>query len=362
MRLIIFLTAAKAVLAKQGKYIAAFAPFGYIKSDDDKHVLTPDPETAHIVKLIFELAIKGMKYTEIADYLNNNGYDSILTFLNKKGLKRSMYRDIGVREWNPTSVMEVLFNETYIGSVVYSKTEDNIDTGHAVVKRDKEDWIIVPDRHEPLVSVEDYKLAHKMIARREYQPRKPTGGWQPSLIRCSVCGKGLDKYIGKYYRCRNKHLSKIDIFGLHDAILESTRVMALTQLKEFEIKESGVQEHELIETEISNLKKKKDYYARLKFEMYDDYTKGNLSREVMAKKTKEIKEKIAIIEKDICDKSELLIARNDLYEDAEKEQLTKLSKLEEYNSNVIRCLVDHVKVYDNDHIEIIWNFDDFQVG
>ena len=132
-------------------------------------------------------------------------------------------------------LMEVLFNETYIGSVVYSKTEDNIDTGHAVVKRDKEDWIIVPDRHEPLVSVEDYKLAHKMIARREYQPRKPTGGWQPSLIRCSVCGKGLDKYIGKYYRCRNKHLSKIDIFGLHDAILESTRVMALTQLKEFEI-------------------------------------------------------------------------------------------------------------------------------
>lgn len=53
--------AAKAVLAKQGKYIAAFAPFGYQKSEDDKHMLVPDPVTAPVVQLIFELAIKGMK-------------------------------------------------------------------------------------------------------------------------------------------------------------------------------------------------------------------------------------------------------------------------------------------------------------
>lgn len=64
--------AAKAVFAKQGKYIAAFAPFGYQKSEDDKHMLVPDPVTAPVVRLIFELATKGMKYTEIANYLNDN--------------------------------------------------------------------------------------------------------------------------------------------------------------------------------------------------------------------------------------------------------------------------------------------------
>ena len=46
------------MLAKQGKYIAAFAPFGYQKSEDDKHMLVPDPVTAPVVQLIFELAIK----------------------------------------------------------------------------------------------------------------------------------------------------------------------------------------------------------------------------------------------------------------------------------------------------------------
>ena len=43
----------------------------------------PDPVTAPVVQLIFELAIKGMKYTEIANYLNDNGYDSIFEYYQK---------------------------------------------------------------------------------------------------------------------------------------------------------------------------------------------------------------------------------------------------------------------------------------
>ena len=80
--------------------------------------------------------------------------------------------------------MEILYNEVYIGSVINNKTADNIDTGHQVVQRDKEDWIIVENCHEPLVSVEDFKLAHKIIARREVTKRKPNGKWRKSYIRC----------------------------------------------------------------------------------------------------------------------------------------------------------------------------------
>ena len=46
--------------------------------------------------------------------------------------------------------MGILYNEVYIGSVINNKTADNIDTGHQVVQRDKEDWIIVENCHEPL--------------------------------------------------------------------------------------------------------------------------------------------------------------------------------------------------------------------
>lgn len=95
---------------------------------------------------------------------------------------------------------------------------------------------------------------------------------------------------------------------------------------------------------------------------YDDYTKANITRDQMAKKTAEVKQKIAEIESLITQKQETLDMQKDLFLDAKQEQLTKLSKLDEFDEEVIRYLIDYVLVYDNEHIEIRWNFDDFQAG
>lgn len=352
--------AAKAVFAKQGKYIAAFAPFGYQKSEDDKHMLVPDPVTAPVVRLIFELATKGMKYTEIANYLNDNGYDSIFEHYQKLGVRRCYERDIGEHMWSPSTVMGILYNEVYIGSVINNKTADNIDTGHQVVQRDKEDWIIVENCHEPLVSVEDFKLAHKMIARREKSPRKPNGKWRKSYLRCGVCGKGLNKYgNGSSYRCREGHVSRIRGEEIEQAVLDVARKMAVVRLEEFEIQMNKDASSDDIGQEIESLKKAKAYYAKLKFEIYDDYTRTNITREQMAKKTAEVKNKIAELDKMIAEKQELFDLQKDLFVDAKQEQLTKLSKLDKFDEDVIRNIIDYVLIYDNEHIEIKWNFDDF---
>ena len=96
--------------------------------------------------------------------------------------------------------------------------------------------------------------------------------------------------------------------------------------------------------------------------IYDDYTKANITRDQMAKKTAEVKQKIAEIESLITEKQETLDMQKDLFLDSKQEQLTKLSKLDEFDEEVIRYLIDYVLVYDNEHIEIRWNFDDFQAG
>lgn len=82
---------------RRGNDIVAFAPFGYRKSAADKHVLEPDPDAAPVVRLIFQMAAKGKKYTEICEYLNQNHYDSILEYYEKNNIKRSHVRDIGER-------------------------------------------------------------------------------------------------------------------------------------------------------------------------------------------------------------------------------------------------------------------------
>lgn len=138
--------------------------------------------------------------------------------------------------------------------------------------------------------------------------------------------------------------------------------MALAQLQEFELKTDGGNCPDNLEREIESLKKSKAHYAKLKFEIYDDYTKANITRDQMAKKTAEVKQKIAEIESLITQKQETLDMQKDLFLDAKQEQLTKLSKLDEFDEEVIRYLIDYVLVYDNEHIEIRWNFDDFQAG
>ena len=64
----------------------------------------------------------------------------------------------------------------------------------------------------------------------------------------------------------------------------------------------------------------------------------------------------------IAEKQELFDLQKDLFVDAKQEQLTKLSKLDKFDEDVIRNIIDYVLIYDNEHIEIKWNFDDFQAG
>lgn len=52
------------VKRKNGEYIGAFVPYGYEKSEDDKHKLVIDTYAAGIVKEIFRLKLHGMSQDE----------------------------------------------------------------------------------------------------------------------------------------------------------------------------------------------------------------------------------------------------------------------------------------------------------
>lgn len=60
--------------------------------------------------------------------------------------------------------------------------------------------------------------------------------------------------------------------------------------------------------------------------------------------------------------SEMHFQRVATFVSPDGQETTKLSKLDEFDEEVIRYLIDYVLVYDNEHIEIRWNFDDFQAG
>ncbi|MCL2072048.1 MAG: recombinase family protein [Oscillospiraceae bacterium] len=63
----------KRMCAQNGKFVGAYSPYGYAKSEDNKHLLVPDEIAAATVRRIFELRAEGLGHKAIAVRLNESG-------------------------------------------------------------------------------------------------------------------------------------------------------------------------------------------------------------------------------------------------------------------------------------------------
>ena len=93
---------------RSGQYIAAYAPYGYRKSEEDRHRLVIDEEAAAVVRRMFELRRGGMAYGKIAAVLNSEGILSPRWYWAKRyGNGSCKYANL----WMYATVKNVLTNE-----------------------------------------------------------------------------------------------------------------------------------------------------------------------------------------------------------------------------------------------------------
>ena len=78
---------------KAGKYVGCYAPIGYLKSPEDKHVLIIDSATAPIVRRIFDLRCQGYSYCKIATTLNAESVPTPTTFYYMRQGKPNIRKD-----------------------------------------------------------------------------------------------------------------------------------------------------------------------------------------------------------------------------------------------------------------------------
>ena len=87
-------------------------------------------------------------------------------------------------------------------------------------------------------------------------------------------------------------------------MLECVRAMALAGLQDLEMKKKQAVCKDTLSDEISLLEKTVEKYNREKFTVYDEYTKGKVSREVMAERNAAVKQQIEETKKLIDEKME----------------------------------------------------------
>lgn len=130
---------------QNGNFIGQKPPYGYkkvvIKEGKRKcHTLEPDPETAPIVKMVFEMYAGGTNSNQIAKHLRSMGIKTA-----EGG------------PWNVDGVKRMLTNDHYIGMVHWNKrkTIKVVEDGEVVATRPRSsDFLVYPGKHQPIIERE----------------------------------------------------------------------------------------------------------------------------------------------------------------------------------------------------------------
>ena len=136
---------------RSDQYIAAYAPYGYRKSEEDRHRLVIDEEAAAVVRRMFELRRGGMAYGKIAAVLNSEGILSPRWYWAKRyGNGSCKYANL----WMYATVKNILTNEVYTGNLIQNQTGSRSYKDGTMICKPESEWIRHEALHEAIISPE----------------------------------------------------------------------------------------------------------------------------------------------------------------------------------------------------------------
>ena len=182
--------AVKQAKAQRGERVNGEAPYDYLIDPEDKNHLIPDPETAHIVKQIFAMYVRGDRICEIQNWLRDN---EILT------VGELRYRRTGRTQhprpqlnawynWPEKTLYDILARQEYLGHTITAKTYKVSYKCKKTRKNPESKRYFFPNTHEPLVDEETFALAQKRIATRHRPTKSEEIDLFSGLLFCGDCG------------------------------------------------------------------------------------------------------------------------------------------------------------------------------
>ena len=197
--------------AKEGKYIASFAAYGYLKGDDEKHTPVIDEPAAKVVRRIFELRATGITPTQIAKKLNAEGVPIPSDYRAQRLGKPNPYKNT-FHYWSHVAVRNILGNPIYIGHLAQQKFTTVSFKNHKSVRRGKDEWVIAENTHEPIISQELWDKCQEVDRCASHGKIMKKGIVLPlnSMMFCPDCGakmklnghaKKKDGSVNYFYAC-----------------------------------------------------------------------------------------------------------------------------------------------------------------
>lgn len=288
--------------AESGKFMGYKAPYGYLRSAEDKHRLAIDPPAAEVVRRIFALRQSGLSVQAVADELNR----SHVLPPREYALAAAGKSWTPERTWSRETVRSILGNEAYIGNLVQLKQSSLSYKDHRHRPNPPELWARAEHTHPTIVDQETWQAVRE-LEQRDYHPRRRK---EPSaldgLLYCTVCGAPLRRAVNRkqhsggektyvYYFCRGH------VFAAEETlrqIIQGEVKAALAALDAVEFEEKLRKRRQadgksIYRTELTAVEKRLAELDGQLRRLYEDYTAQRVAppvyRRLMEQYEKELK-------------------------------------------------------------------------
>ena len=175
---------------RSGKRLSTQALYGYLW--DSEGNLTTDPETASVVKLIFQLTAEGNGPGKIARRLREMEIVTLGTMEFERTGRTRRYDPENPCFWLSSTIVHILNNRDYLGHTVNFKTTRKSYKCKKTVQNPEEKQIVFENTHEVLVSQEMWEIVQKNRENRRRPTRMGDMGLFSGLLYCADCGHTLN--------------------------------------------------------------------------------------------------------------------------------------------------------------------------
>lgn len=245
--------------SRQGKFCGGQPPLGLMRDPDEKGHLIIDPETAPVIRRIFELALDGWGCMRIAKQLMDDKVPITR-------VKANTECDVNYYSWGGARISHILRNPFYKGAHLVCRTHQKGIRSNTYDIIPREDWEVIENCHEAIVTPAEWEQVQEIIDRR---PTIMKGNACPfynlfhGIIYCATCGKsmqvryekvgrtGKNRFTGKerepidkaYYICQTYNRlgknactsHKIEARDLYNLVLKDIQDLAAMALKDADV-------------------------------------------------------------------------------------------------------------------------------
>lgn len=363
----------KRTKAQSGKFMSPFAPIGYQKAPENRNQLVVEPEGAAIVRRIFRMAGEGMSVMQILRVLNRERIPTPSQLKNRQGEFHKWWVGVGDNKvWDGSIVVNILRDERYLGKNVYGKHYRPVVGDYRTKKSSREEWVIVEDCHEAILSREEFMAAQKIL--REQEGRKQvsfTTYLFSGKIRCADCQYALHRVktpTPRYYcitrrraedcRCMKGHLKESE---LAEAVFAAVRVYIEALLDRQELKKKAEDSGRIpvLRKQLAALQGSVKECQERKARLYEQLADEEISRETFKSKQADLSHRQVEAQEDQERLEEELAKLEHLVSSGQMEEQTLENYLgmEELTREMVEAFIDCIYVYDDKSIHIQWRFE-----